>query len=181
MSTGWERYAKVPWPTIERIFMTKRIVSLLLAAVLPLILLCGCSGNRLTVREYGNELYRCWGEFLNATMEWTKYAPENYPFNGENIKGLKDTVSRRENALDDIAKINPPEKYAERHKELVKSLDYEYKWNKAALKLIDAKSAEDADKLENNIAEIVNSIPEGESLPSVYLFLYKDLKEELDG
>ena len=47
--------------------------------------------------------------------------------------------------------------------------------------LIDAKSAEDADKLENNIAEIVNSIPEGESLPSVYLFLYKDLKEELDG
>ena len=43
--------------------MTKRIVSLLLAAVLPLILLCGCSGNRLTVREYGDELYRCWGDF----------------------------------------------------------------------------------------------------------------------
>lgn len=160
--------------------MTKRIVTLLLAAVMPLILLCGCSGDGLTVREYGDELSRCWGEFLNATVEWTKYAPEYYPFGDEDIKGLKDTVSRREKALDDIAKINPPEKYAERHKELVKSLDYEYKWNKAALKLIDAKSAEDADKLGNDIAEIVNSIPEGESLPSVYMFLYKDLKEELD-
>lgn len=159
--------------------MTKRL-TVLLAAIL--MLLCGCAENKaLTVREYSDELDCCWGEFLTATAEWTKYAPETYPYSGEDVKGLKETISRRKKALDDIAKINPPEKYAERHKELVKSLDYEYEWNKAALKLADAKSAEDADRLGNDIAEIVDSIPEGESLPSVYMFLHKDLKEELGG
>lgn len=159
--------------------MTKRL-TVLLAAIL--MLLCGCAGNKeLTVQEYSDELYRCWGEFLTATAEWTKYAPETYPYSDEDVKGLKETVSRREKALDDLARINPPEKYAERHKALVKSLDYEYKWNKAALDLADAKSAEDADRLGNDIAEIVDSIPEGGSLPSVYMFLYKDLKEELGG
>lgn len=159
--------------------MTKRL-TVLLAAIL--MLLCGCAENKaLTVREYSDELDRCWGEFLTATAEWTKYAPETYPYSGEDVKGLKETVSRRKKALDDIVKINPPEKYAERHKELVKSLDYEYEWNMAALKLTDAKSAEDADRLGNDIAEIVDSIPEGESLPSVYMFLHKYLKEELGG
>lgn len=162
--------------------MIKRITALLLGAVLPIMLLCGCAGNKaLTVQEYGDELYRCWGEFLTATTDWTKYAPGSYPYSDDDIKGLKDTVSRRKRALDDIAKISPPQKYSGRHKELVKSLDYEYKWNDAALKLIGAKSEEESDKFGMEIANTVNSIPEGKSFSELYMFLYKDLKAESAG
>lgn len=162
--------------------MSGRVAAALLAvSVLLSVMLCGCSGKRLTVREYGDEIKRCWGEFLVATTDWTKYAPETFPYTDEEIAGLKETISRREKALDDLRKINPPEKYADRHKELVKSLDYEYEWNKAALKLCSAESSEEADRIGEEIADTVNSIPDGESFPSVYMFLWKDLKAELDG
>ena len=150
--------------------MKKRIIVLLAAIVM---LLCGCAGNKpLTAQEYSDELYRCWGEFLTATVDWTKYAPEDYPYSAEDIAGLKETVARREKALNAFAKINPPEKYADRQKALVRSLDYEYKWNKTALRLIEAKSSEEADKIGKDITEIVNSIPDGESLPRVCICSY---------
>lgn len=161
--------------------MRGRTAAALIAAALLSVMLCGCSGKRLTASEYRDEIKRCWGEFLTATMDWTEYAPENFPYTDEDKTAMEETVSRREKALDDIKRINPPERYADRHRELVKSLGYEYDWNRAARKLGSAKSSEEADRLGDEIAAAVNSIPEGESFPAVYMYLYKDLSAELGG
>ena len=159
--------------------MTKRITALFMAVLIPLMLmLTGCGSKRLSVTEYRDQMKEYWTEFMKTTVDWTKMPPENPPQTDAEKSEYRDIISRREKALDGIKNTNPPQEYTDKHKAIVTSLDYEYKWNAAALKLVDAKTADEAEKIGTEIQNIVNSIPDGQSLPLLYAQLYKELKNE---
>lgn len=157
--------------------MTKRIAALLVAVILPMTMLfAGCGSKRLSVAEYRDQMKEYWTEFMQTNTAWTKMASEDLPQTDAEKSKYRDIISRREKALDGIKKINPPQEYTDKHKAIVASLDYEYKWNAAALKLVDAKTEDEAEKIGAELQNIVNSIPDGQSLPLLYLQLYRELK-----
>lgn len=157
--------------------MKKRLAAALTLLLAVGLTLCGCAKRQLTAEEYSEELKNCWSEFLTATMDWTKYAPEKYPYSDSDIKEMKKVISRREKALDGFKKLDPPTEYSALQYDLEQSLGYEYEWNKAALKLAEAKDKQEADKFGEEIASTVSSIPEGKSLPEVYLTITKELRQ----
>lgn len=155
--------------------MTKRIVALIIAAIIPISLLGGCSkGKPLTIQEYYTESKRCWTEFISATRDWSKLAFETDP----KSEDMHSIIARRKKALDDFAAINPPEKYKTQQENIVKSLEYEYKWNDAALKVADAKNDEDIEKAGDEISSILSSIPDGQSLPLLYFDLSMEFEND---
>lgn len=155
--------------------MTKRVIAFIITVIIPILLLGGCSkGKPLTVQEYYTESKRCWTEFISATRDWSKLAFETDSKSEE----MHSIIARRKKALDDFAAINPPEKYKAQQKNIVKSLEYEYKWNDAASKLADAKNDKDVKKAEDEISGIINSIPDGQSLPLLYFDLFMEFEND---
>lgn len=152
--------------------MTKRI-ALLLAALLPIMLLLAACGKAnpapLTEAEYSERLKASCKAFVKATTAWTKYAPETAPYTDAQKEECRKTITDRETALDEIKQLVPPKSRESFHSDMLKALDYEYEWNKTALKLLDAKDESETAEIVSEIQRIVNSIPEGKSLPNLYL------------
>lgn len=157
--------------------MTKRMAALLLAVILPITLLFAACGKAkptpLTEAEYSERLKASCKAFVKASTEWTKYAPETAPYTDAQKEKCRKTITDRETALDDIKQLVPPKSCESFHSDMLKSLDYEYEWNKAALKLLDAKDNAAADEVGRELQRIVNSIPEGKSLPGLYFEFVK--------
>lgn len=153
--------------------MTKRMTALLLAVLLPITLLFAACGKAkpapLTEAEYSERLKASCKAYVKATTAWTKYAPETAPYTDAQKEECRKTITDRETALNEIKQLVPPKSRESFHNDIVKSLDYEYEWNKAALKLVDAKTEDEAKKIGTEIQSIVNSIPEGKSLSGLYL------------
>lgn len=153
--------------------MTKRMTALLLAVILPITLLFAACGNAkptpLTEAEYSERLKASCKAFVKATTEWAKYAPETAPYTNAQKEECRKTITDRDTALDEIKQLVPPKSRESFHSDMLKALDYEYEWNKAALKLVDAKTEDEAEKIGAEIQSIVNSIPDGKSLPGLYM------------
>lgn len=151
----------------------KRYFALIVAMIIPITLLFAACGKAkpspLTEAEYSERLKTSCKAFVKATMAWSKYPPETAPYTDAQKEEYRKTITDRETALDEIKQLVPPKSRESFHKDILKSLDYEYEWNKAALKLIDAKDNAAADEIGSELNRIVNSIPEGKSLPSLYL------------
>lgn len=150
----------------------KRYFALIVAVIIPITLLFAACGKAhsapLSEAEYSERLKTSCKAFVKATMAWTAYAPETAPFTDAQKEECRKTITDRENALDEIKQLVPPKSRKSFHSEMLKSLDYEYEWNKAALKLIDAKDNAAADEIGRELSRIVNSIPDGKSLPGLY-------------
>ncbi|MDE6731611.1 MAG: hypothetical protein K2J77_01870 [Oscillospiraceae bacterium] len=151
----------------------KRIIALLVAVIIPITLLftaCGkASPAPLTEAEYSERFKASCKAFVKASTAWAMCAPETAPYTDAQKEECRKTITDRENALDEIKQLVPPKSRKSFHKDILKSLDYEYEWNKAALRLIDAKDNAEADEIGRELSRIVNSIPEGKSLPGLYL------------
>ncbi len=152
--------------------MTKRITALIIAVIIPITLMftgCGKAGSApLTEAEYSERFKASCKAFVKATMAWTKYAPETAPYTDAQKEECRKTITDRENALDEIKQLVPPKSRESFHSDVLKALNYEYEWDKAALRLIDAKDNAAADEIGSELSRIVNSIPEGKSLPGLY-------------
>lgn len=150
----------------------KRIIALLIAVIIPITLLftaCGkASSAPLTEAEYSERFKTSCTAFVKATVAWTRYAPETAPFTDAQKEECRKTITDRENALDEIKQLVPPKSRESFHRDVLKALDYEYEWDKAALRLIEAKDNAAADEIGSELNRIVNSIPEGKSLPGLY-------------
>lgn len=159
----------------------KRQVTLLIAVILPITLLLAACGKAqsapLSEAEYSERLKASCKAFVKASTAWTMCAPETAPYTDNQKEECRKTITDRENALDEIKQLVPPKSRKSFHKDILKSLDYEYEWNKAALKLIDAKDNAEANEIGRELTGIVNSIPEGKSLPSLYLEFVKSEKK----
>lgn len=167
--------------------MTKRISTLILALLLPLaFLISGCSLERMTRLDYYNETDRCWKEFMDTNTELTgglstkdALLPNFRLGNDDDIARLKEIVARRNKALSDFEKLRPPKEYKDQHKEIVKGIKLEYKWNEALLDLANAKTEADRDKVSENLTAVLDTLPYDSYFPFTYAKLAKQLREDI--
>lgn len=161
--------------------MTKRITALVLAVILPITLVftsCGkAKGPQLNAQEYWNQSDKLVRSFVSNTTDASMLFMEWRFGNAEDIAKLKELIENREAALDGLETLNPPEKYKDMQKKLVKSIKYERDWDKAALKYETAKTDKDLDKIGAKFQKIVGDTNK-EYLPSVYVEITRSLNKE---
>lgn len=163
--------------------MRKYIAAVFLT--LAMLLLSGC-GARMTKLDYYNETLRCWEIYRDTNNELTgglnaenALLPNFRLGNSEDIARLNEIIDRRDKALKDIEKLNPPKEYKDQHKKLVKGIKAEYKWDKAVLGLTDAKTEADRGKVGEKVTAALDSLNWDEYFPSVYAKMHGELKTDL--
>lgn len=164
--------------------MTKRVTALIIALIIPLTLIftaCGSQskavGEPMTIQAYYDESYKCFKEFMSSSVKFTELAMKWRYGNAEDIASLKEIIKHRETAYDGLEKLNPPPKYKDTHKKILRSLKYEKDWDKAVAEYETAKSQNDLDKIGKKLEKIVGD-EKKEYFPSLYFELTHSLNKE---
>ncbi len=139
--------------------MTKRVVSRILALILPIVLLCGCSAKQLTGDEYHDEVIAAYKEYDKAIDGWGTYWSANVMT--ETTERLYDTefqkiqehkselnkiVNSVEDALDRFDKIGAPPaepEYVDLDEQMKNAVLIECEWVNLTRKILSAKSADE--------------------------------------
>lgn len=159
--------------------MTKRIVSLIIALVIPVaFMLSGCKvGKPLTEQEYLDTLVADIKEYSAVAKELGGI--DSVTFTDQAVKArqdkAKDVCGKMEKALDKFADINPPQNYSEKHKNLLTAVENERKFVKASEKLLTSTDIADIEAAKNELTTIYN-LPTEQTFASVGLALVRDLK-----
>lgn len=138
--------------------MTKRAFCLILALVLPVVLLCGCSsGKRLTLEEYETSLSDAYFEWSGADREKGQFEAEhivddNYKDDFDKVvqnrAALEQKIDKVELALDEFDKLgNPPAEFSKLHKKLKNAVAIEREWLEIQREQYRAETKEQFDEL----------------------------------
>ncbi len=171
--------------------MTKRAVSLAIALILPIILLCGCSSEqnkRLSPEEYRTAMESAWDKYINSMLDLIDLIPlevneESVKTLQENAESAEPALKMREQSLKEFKEMLPPEKYAELHKKLISAEDaWEYKQLELYRKMFTVQSAAELTEIskifEEHSAEISGTASDfgsGTTFPAIYLQIIKEL------
>ncbi len=161
--------------------MTKRVLSLIIALILPITLLCGCSAKQLTADEYQDEVISNVKNWFNVMNDWVfcsdnvmvETADKSYEMDfdktREHKSELKKQLNAVEKALDKIDKIgNPPAEYDDFHKQLKNGVSLERKWLSLQREALSARSEEEFKAAAKAIEDHVDSTA-NDALPKIYL------------
>lgn len=156
----------------------KRIFALIL---IPLLIFCGCGAEnapRLSEEEYKEAVMTAWEEYRDAQAGFLTIAVKA----GDDFALYKGSSSELQPKLDDMRaalekfeKINPPEKYDELHKKLVKSIGDEKRWITYREESLSADTEEKSNKALDKISEEVSKLQAGETMPAYVMELYREL------
>lgn len=160
--------------------MTKRIVSLFIALVIPMaFMFTGCKGGGkpLTIQEYLDTLTADVKDYTAAAKELS--AIDSTTFTDQAVKArhdkAKDVCGKMSKALDKFADITPPQDYSEKHKTLLKAVEEERKFVKATEKLLTSTDIADVEAAKNELETIYN-LPTEQNFAAVALDIIKELK-----
>ncbi len=177
----------------------KRIFTLLIAAVIPIMMIfTGCGkqpaetvidvtpvefapeGAQLTVVEYR--------ETLMSTMRDYVVVLNAVPLDEENdtVAKLKphweearESCRKCNEVLDRFGTINPPEKLVEKHKKLLEGVNNEKEYVAAMERFLTAQNDKDLKRYSEELEKLADR-PAEETLSAMYLELCKELKEATD-
>ena len=170
--------------------MTKRAVSLAIALILPIFLLCGCSQQqkRPSPEEYRSAMESAWDKYLNSMLDLIDLIPlevneESVKTLQENAESAEPALKMREQSLDEFKGITPPEKYEELHKKLISAEDaWEYKQLELYRKMFTVQSVaelteinETFQKHTEEISGTASDFSSGTTFPVIYLQIIKEL------
>lgn len=178
--------------------MRKCVLPLIIALILPIVMLCGCStGDRLSPEEYKSATTSAWEKYATSLTDMVPYLPpapleataENVSIIQSNSAKLEECLDKREEAFNDFKKINPPEEYEELHKKLIKAIDNDEKEQLAITrKLVKAKTPDDISEFNEEMGRISAELtPEdsdiftGTTFPSVHGQIVMKLLEDKIG
>lgn len=164
--------------------MKARLICTVLAVLLPILLLCGCSVQRLSLEEYRTEMESAFKGWSSSVVEWAAIYAEYVMINGEDgeyaafqenkalIRQKLDVIDER---LDAIEKVGlPPEEYDEMHRRLMSGVRTEREWLDYWYKACSANSETDFRSASGKAAEIATETED--TLPSVYMEMHMKLK-----
>lgn len=133
--------------------MKTRLLAVVLAVILPITLLCGCSVERLTLEEYKTEVEAAYKGWMEAVWERAEFGsknvfkdPDNPDFDAlcKNRAGLEQKILQVDTALDEFDKLgNPPAEYDELHNKLKNAVAIEREWVKTLLGITDSQTKEE--------------------------------------
>ncbi len=180
---------------IKALLMKKRVLSLMIALVLPIVLLCGCSsGERMSPEEYKSAIMSSYKKYITSFTDMAPYLPpEPFEANAENVSliqsnsaKLEECLDKHEEAFNDFKEMNPPEEYEELHKKLIKAINTREKEQLAITrKLVKAKTPDDIsdynEEIEREAAELTPEASDfltGTTFPAVYTQIIMKLIED---
>ncbi len=164
----------------------KKFLSVIIALILPITLLCGCSAKRLTADEYKTEMQTAVSDWLKTVADWSAYCAKNimvetsdnsYDMEFQKMQEHKPEMEKKLDAVEDslnkIDKVGrPPAEYDDLHKQIKNGVSIEQKWLKYQREMVSAKSAEKFKAAGDKVEELVNETAD-ESLPNVYFEMVK--------
>ncbi|MGN0678048.1 MAG: hypothetical protein ACI4JS_00120 [Oscillospiraceae bacterium] len=124
--------------------MTKRAFCLVLALVLPIVMLCGCSGGEpLSKQEYFDEVAKRALHYLAFQRELSRAMIE-YETNGTPIdrEANKQRANEAKKAIKEIKSFTPPDDYKEYHSDLCDGADSVLPYINSVDKICAAKDKE---------------------------------------
>ncbi len=160
----------------------KKFLSVIIALILPIVLLCGCSAKQLTADEYQDEVISTVKNWYKAMDDWSTFCIDNvtveneagnYVYSFEKLLGYKSELKKKfnavEDALDKIDKVGkPPAEYDEFHKKLKNGVSIEREWLSLQRDLLSAKSEEEFYATNEEILAHIDSTTDV-SLSKVYI------------
>jgi len=163
--------------------MTKRLFSRIIALILPIMLLCGCSAKRLTGDEYQDEVIAPYKDWNKAIDDWGAYWSENvmtetpdrqYDAEFQKIQKhkpeLEKIVNSVEDSLDKFDKIGTPPAepdYEDLNGQLKNAVLVEREWVSLTREVISASSVDEYKAaIDNFTAHTEKTTDKG--IPTVY-------------
>ncbi len=159
----------------------------MIALILPITLLCGCSsGGRLSPEEYKVRMEGAWDKYLNSMLDLIDLIP--LEVDEQSVKTLQDNAGKaesalkmREQSLNEFKEINPPEKYEELHQKLMKAAEaWEYEQLELYRRLFKVQSLEELKEINKRFSEHASETPTADfnsstTFPMVYFQIIKEL------
>lgn len=162
--------------------MTKRIATLLIAVILPITLVfTGCGSDKPTVTEYRDELRDNLKAYTEPIKELSQLADESDTVEKvqANQSKAKEACEEAGKVLDNFEKITPPDQFADKHKNLISTIDSERKFLKASEKLFAAKTSDDIESANKELAAVQN-IPSDQQFLIVFSKLISEVNKAAD-
>lgn len=159
--------------------MTKRITALLIAVIIPIMtIFTGCSSKPLTPKEYYDELYTAFKEYVAELKEVTTLQTNVKTIEDvqTQLSKAKDICTNAEKALDKFSRLNPPEQFADKHKKLLTAVDTEKKLIKAMGKVFTAKSLSDLAQFTKDVQAVTSGVPTDQQFAAVFKDLILEVK-----
>lgn len=160
--------------------MTKRITALLIAVIIPFtVIFTGCGSKQLTTKEYYDELYATFKEYVADLKEVsTMQAKATTLAEVQSQLGkAKDICGKAGKTLDKFVKMKPPSQFADKHKKLLSAVDLEKKFVNTVEKAFSSKSADELAKYTKEAEAVFDNIPSEQQFAAVF----KDLLLEVKG
>lgn len=147
--------------------MAKHIFSLLVAVAIAL-LFTGCK-KQLTEEEYLGQVKGAYEEYAAALEEFESVRANvgtSQEIMEEQTKAAE-ICDRAEKALNRFSKLNPPESFSEKHKELLAAAELEIRFIKAQKKVLSAKTPDELSEYTAQAGTVFSGVPEEKQLPAV--------------
>lgn len=158
--------------------MTKRITALLLAVIIPITLLFSGCGKRLTQKEYYDGLQRGFNAYIAALDDIETVRADvtsSQEIMLEQTKATK-VCENAEKALAAFEEMNPPEKFAEKHKDLLNAVALEKKYVAATRQVLTAKTPAEIEEYATEAQNVFALVPEEQQFAMVYAKLILEAK-----
>lgn len=149
--------------------MTKRIVSPMIAVILPIALLFTGCRKRLSEEEYLEQVKAAYEEYAAALEEFDSVRADvgtSQEIMEEQTKATE-ICDRAEDALDRFSKMNPPDSYSERHKEVLAATEIEKDFIEAQRKVLSARTPDELSEYISEYEAVFSGVPEEKQLPAV--------------
>ncbi len=160
----------------EKTIMAKLIVSMLIVVTITL-LFTGCQ-KRLTEEEYLGQVKGAYEEYAAALEEFESVRADvgtSQEIMEEQTKATE-ICDRAEEALNKFSKMNPPDSFPEKHKELLAAAELEIRFIKAQKKVLSAKTPDELSEYSAQAGTVFSGVPEEKQLPAVIGKLLKEIE-----
>lgn len=158
--------------------MTKRIITQALSAIVLITLVFSGCGERLTETEYLDRLQLGFNEYIAALDDienvWEE-AASGRNLMQEHTKAIE-MCKNAQKALEIFEEINPPEKFTEKHKALLKAVELEKKYIEAAKNVLTARTSAQMEEYATEAQNIFALVPEEQQFAMVYANLLSEAR-----
>lgn len=158
--------------------MTKRINALLVAVLLPITLIFTGCGKRLTEQEYFDQLYANFKEYLAAMEEIDTVQTDVSSSQEIMLEQTKATsiCKKAEQALNKFDKMKPPERFDDRHKTLLSSVELEKEFVRAAQKVLTARTPSEYEQYSVEASMVFADVPVEQQFTAVFAELLLEVQ-----
>ncbi len=159
--------------------MAKRISAFLALTVTLALLLCGCK-SRLSESEYYEQLNAGIEEYAAALQEFETVRANVTSSQEIMIEQTKatDICNDAEKALDKFGKMNPPERFSEKHAELIKAVELELKYIQGQKKVLSAKTPDEFMRYSSEAEAVFKDVPGEKQIAAVLRDIFAELKPQ---